>query len=425
MKPEVAAAALGLALMSGALWGQGLEPDERRQEAATPDFAADTFTGDWNGLRTWAARSGYLLEGGIRVDSFRNRGARQDGTRTITHLDLKLGLNLEEIAGWRGTTALINVINDTGRGPQADLVGGLVGVSGIEADAPPTTRLFNAWVQKRLWDDRLAVLFGLYPIDSEFFTMESASVFIQPQYGTPADLALTHEPSIFNHSALGLRVRWAIDSAAYVMAAVLDGVPNDPHHPRRTRIHLSSDDGSFQIAELGWHPEPDNKDLAGHVKLALGFWGYSRREPDLESGKAKRPIGAYVLGERKLLSLNAESSRIVTGFARWTWSEGKTTPLRNSFNLGLRVQGPMASRPQDVLGIAWTTANTASAWRAREVAVGLAEPDRRESTLELTYRLALTKALAIQPNFQFIRNPGAHAGIPNAHLLGFRFDLAL
>lgn len=35
-----------------------------------------------------------------------------------------------------------------------------------------------------LFDDRLAVLAGLYPIDSEFFTVDSAGVFIGPQQGT-------------------------------------------------------------------------------------------------------------------------------------------------------------------------------------------------------------------------------------------------
>ena len=37
--------------------------------------------------------------------------------------------------------------------------------------------------------------------------VDSAGVFLGPQYGTPADLALTRGPSIFNSSALGVRAR--------------------------------------------------------------------------------------------------------------------------------------------------------------------------------------------------------------------------
>jgi porin len=136
----------------------------------------------------------FLFEGLARVDALRNRGAISNGGRHITHLDLKLKMDLEKAAGWEGGNALINVLSDGGWGPNARYVGSQMGVTNVEIGAPTTTRLFQAWLQQSLFDDRLALLAGLYPIDSEFFTVDSAGVFFAPQYGTPSDLALTRGP---------------------------------------------------------------------------------------------------------------------------------------------------------------------------------------------------------------------------------------
>lgn len=400
------------------------------EEEAQPNFAEDTLTGDWGGSRSAAAKSGYTWEGGLKVDSLRNRGAQSTGTKTVSHLDLKLKLDLDKAAGWSGGSAMLNVISDAGWGPNARHVSGLMGVTNIEVPFPTTTRLFQAWLQQSLFGDRIAVLAGLYPIDSEFFTIESAGVLLGPQYGTPADLAQTRGPSIFNNSAFGIRARWNIDKSLYAMGAVLDGIPNDPAHPRRTAIRFAKGDGSFGIGELGWLPEADDEKFKGHAKLALGVWGYSAKvndQLDVDAGGnplQRRSTGGYLLGERTLFRLGGEADRFVSGFARHTWGDGNSTSIRDSVNLGAHVKGPFASRPNDVLGIGWTRAATSGKWRAAQAATGIATASS-EDALEVTYRYAVTPWIAIQPNIQHIRNPGGTAGTPAAKLIGARIELAL
>jgi len=136
------------------------------EEESAPDFAQDTLSGDWGGARSAAAKGGFLFDGGIKVDALRNRGALNDGSRTVSHIDLKLKMDLDKATGWQGGSAVINVISDAGWGPNARLVGSLMGVTSIEVAAPTTTRLFQAWLQQSFLAGRLAVLAGLYPIDS-------------------------------------------------------------------------------------------------------------------------------------------------------------------------------------------------------------------------------------------------------------------
>ena len=69
------------------------------EDEKTPNFAEDTLSGDWGGSRSAAAKKGYLFEGLARVDALRNRGAIGNGGRHVTHLDLKLKMDLEKAAG--------------------------------------------------------------------------------------------------------------------------------------------------------------------------------------------------------------------------------------------------------------------------------------------------------------------------------------
>jgi porin len=408
-----------IAILSGlALTSPAFATDD-----AGPNFAEDTLTGDWGGTRSAAAKRGFIFEGLARVDALRNRGAIRNGSRHVTHLDLKLKMDLEKAAGWNGGSAMVNVLSNGSWGPNAQLVGAQMGVTNIEVNSPTTTRLFQAWLQQSLFDDRLAFLAGLYPIDSEFFTVDSAGVFIGPQYGTPADLAQTRTPSIFNNSAFGLRAKWNVTKTVYAMGAVLDGIPNDPARPRATAIRFAKGDGSFSIGELGWLPEAENDKFKGHAKAAIGVWGYSAKVNDqLDNALRRHQGGGYVLGERTLARLGGSEERFLSGFARYTWTDGDSTAVKNSLNLGLHARGPVASRPDDVVGFAWTRAGMAQKWRDVQTVPG--DTKTSETALEITYRYAVTPYFAIQPNYQYIRHPGG-ASAPNAKLIGVRLDLAL
>ena len=393
-----------------------------------PGFAEDTLTGDWGGSRSAAAKKGFEFEGLARIDALRNRGAISNGSRHISHLDFKLKMDLERAVGWGGGSAMINVLSDGGWGPNARHVGAQMGVTNVEVGAPTTTRLFQAWVQQSFLDDKVALLAGLYPIDSEFFTMDSAGVFLGPQYGTPADLAQTRGPSIFNNSAFGLRAKWNIAKTLYAMGAVLDGIPNDPARPKRTAIRFAKNDGGFAIGEFGWLPQADNEKFKGHAKAAIGLWGYSTKvndQRDLDAGGnplQRSQQGGYLLGEHSVVNLGGEQDRYISAFARYTWSDGDSTAVTNSVNLGLHVKGPVASRTDDVLGFAWSRAGMSRKWR--DVQAVPADTNSSEDVLEVTWRIAATPWLAIQPNFQQMRHPGGGSA-PKARLLGVRLDVKL
>jgi len=94
-----------------------------------------------------------------------------------------------------------------------------------------------------------------------------------PSFGTPADLALTRGPSIFNNSAFGLRAKWlSADRTVYAMGALLDGIPNDPARPKRTAIRLRK---AMRLCHcrVGWMPilvDGDKHGRSASTRSAFG-----------------------------------------------------------------------------------------------------------------------------------------------------------
>jgi porin len=410
-----------------------------------PDFEGATLTGDWGGMRSDAWQRGLHAEAGYKADVLQARNGSGRATRNVRHLDLKLRADLERLFGWQDAVAYFNVIDDRGNGANSH-AGSLMGISNIEVPVP-TTRVFNAWLQKGFFDDRLSLLAGIYPVDSEFFVMDSAATLLHPAYGTPADLALSDTPSVFNNAAFGLRAKWYSETrAVYAMGALMDGVPNDPRHPKRTAVKLSGDDGAFAIAEIGWMPEEarhafdfeptdpalvrqspaveTHEKYAGHAKYAAGMWAYSRKRDDLMAVDARgdplrrRSRGGYLLAERTLFGLPGDPLRNLTAFGRLTRADGDTEAIARSWNVGLKWRGPLAGRPQDSITFGWTRGRLSESYRRM-----LGSATRDEQAFEATWRIELSPWCAVQPDYQVIRHAGGNADARPVRVIGTRFDL--
>ncbi len=414
-----------------------------------PDFAGTTLTGDWGGRRSEAWQAGWTFDGTVTVDALRNRGGQRNGGGAMTNIDLRATADLEKLAGWTGATAYVNVLYSGGSRVNGNYTGSLMGVSNIEV-AAPTARLFQAWIQQNFFNDQFSVLAGIYPIDSEFSVIESASILTHPTFGAPGDLSQTYVPSIFNSAALGVRAKWvSADRALYGMAAVMNGVAGDPDATRSYFFRSSAGQGAFVIGEIGWKPsekgftlnpvEPvdtvptdelyDRERFTGEGKYALGLWRYSKPPPDQYAvdadGQPARDHaqGGYVLAENTLFGLG-EKGRDVSAFARYSWSNGRATAIDRTWNLGVRVRGPLASRPDDVLAIGAVHGGLSSGYRSTQAAGG--NPTAAsENVLEVSWRAVLTRYLAVQPVAQWIRHPGGGADAERATLFGVRMQLVL
>lgn len=416
----------------------------------TPNYAVMSLSGDWGGERSAAWRAGWAWDAALKIDALRQRSGEIPGGGIMSNLDLRLKADLSKIAKWEGATAYLHVLDNRGARINEQHTGSLMGVSNIEVPVP-STKIFHAWLQQNLFDDRFSLLAGLYPIDSEFFVMESAGLLIHPSFGPPAELSLTHGPSIFNQSSFGLRAKWlSADRTRYAMGALLDGFPaSEPAHPTFAPSRFTGGHGAFAIAEIGWLPDESghvfeptepvtilktpalvsHEKYSGTSKYAFGLWRYSNRMPDQFEVDANgdplrsRSQGAYLLAERTLFDLGT-AGRDLTVFARYSTSDGDSTSIDNTWNVGARLRGPIASRPNDALVVGWTMSRLASKYRAAQAVAGV-DTAGNEEMLEITWRAALTPWFAVQPVLQAIQHPGGAAAAPRATILGMRIEISI
>jgi porin len=326
--------------------------------------------------------------------------------RALTNVDVMADLDLAALTGWEGARAFLYVLDNRGARPN-DAAGTLQGVDNIEVPRPGL-RLFEAWIEQDLGGGA-NVRAGLYDLNSEFYSNESAGVLLSPSFGIGSELASTgpNGPSIFPSSALAARLYVPVGSnGGFVRAAVVNARASTIGDS--DGVDLSFRDGVLLIAEAG--------KAEGPLRGALGVWRYSRNPEDIyEVGPDGVPLrkpaqGAYFVVEGDLLS---GEERQLTAFLRAGLADPHTTPFSGGFQAGLLLAPAMVSRPDSQFSVgvqhAWTSHHLRDQFRTHGI-----DPARGETGFEITYADNLTKWLAVQPDLQWVRNPGGNRAASDA-----------
>lgn len=337
-------------------------------------------------------------------------GGLSRGVRYLDNLDLTFEADLGRAAGVPDTTLFLYGLYNNGTGFSDGLVGDAQTVSNIEAPVA-AFRLYEAWLEHRLFAGAVSLKAGLYDVNSEFDVLESAGLFLNSAHGIGTDIGQTGEngPSIFPVTSLGLRAALRLDERWTARFAVLDGVPGDPDRPRRTTVRLGGGDGAFVIGELAY--ETDD------IRLLAGHWRYTARFEDFTGPRARGNDGVYLRGEARLTGEAGGGAQGLSAFARLGVAAGRFNMFDRFAAFGLVYAGLFPGRDGDTAGLAVAVAGTSDEFRETSSGAGA------EVAVELTYRLALTDWLTLQPDIQYIVNPGTDPTLTNALTLGLRAEL--
>ena len=350
------------------------------------------------------------------------RGGRRRGLRYLDNLDVTLTIDSEKALGWPGGTIFIYGLYNNGESLSEELIGDVQVASNIDAGVQ-AARLYEAWVEQRLIGDRLSLKAGLYDLNSEFDTSDSAGLFLNSSHGIGPDFSQSGEngPSIFPVTSLAVRAEYELSDRWLARAAVLDGVPGDPRAPRRTAIQLGGGDGALVVGEFSY--------LDDRTKLAVGAWRYTAKFEDiLATQLAAEPVerrgndGLYALAERKLWNETADSGQGLSGWLRFGLADPRFNPIRSYLGGGLVYTGPLAARDQDQFGVAVARVRFGERYLKTAVLAGQAL-EAGETNIEITYRMPLTPWLTLQPDLQYVLDPGGVPGRRNAFAIGLRTEI--
>jgi porin len=299
------------------------------------------------------------------------------------------------------------------------LVGDAQGVSNIAAS--PARRLYEGWVQYA--QGGFSVLAGKYDLNSEFYRLSSAGLFLNSSFGIGPEYALSGVagPSIFPDPSLGLRFAYKPTDDVVLRVAVLN---------ERAPDQAGSDGalviGEFAVLERTADSLPPGQSRARvgrnaglpayENKLALGVWYDSKGNPDpLFPNVNHHAAGVYLIGDRMFGSL---AGGTLTGFFQLGVSDGRVGRFGAYFGGGLTVVGMVPGRPNDEIGVAFARAENGAHYRALQQSLpGLADTNA-ETTVEASYLAQVTDWLALQPDLQLVLNPNTTRG----HALVFQFE---
>jgi porin len=345
-------------------------------------------------------------------EAWRNvQGGLRRGSAYLENVEAAVDIDAERAFGWRGATVRASAFWNDDATLSERLVGDIQAISG--KDATGGLRLYEAWVRQELGGG--SVKLGVIDLNSDLAVNKAALLFVNGAQGLGLDLAQAgrNGPSVFPNTGLGILAELPIDGHWAVKIGAFNGVPR--HSDRRgPTFRIRADDGAFVVGEL-LH-ESDNE-----TRFALGLWSHTAKFDTMgRPGARDSSMGGYALIERPLARWG---DRRLDGFARLGLAEPRTEEIAAAYSAGLVLSGRLLGFEDEAVGVAFTTAQTGRPHRRARAALG--EPvEKRETALELAYRAQVTPWLAVQPDVQYVINPGADPALKNALVVGLRFEVA-
>jgi porin len=408
---------------------------------------SSTLLGNLWGLRGVLAQHGMSL---ALQETSEYLGNTSGGTRTGFLYDgltqAVLQLDTQRAYGLYGGTFNVSGLQIHGQNLSAQNLQTLQTASGIEADR--ATRLWELWYdQKFLDEDRLDIKVGQQSLDQEFMVSTNALVFVNTMFGWPMlpSADLPGGGPAYPLSALGVRASARPVNGLTVLAGVFSGSPvkNNSGDPQQQNAHgttFARGNGTLSIVELqfsypalGSMVRADDAPALGWT-YRVGAWydtrpfadqrydvdGLSLASP-ASNGSALSHRGdhaIYAVADRLIWRDDADPNRTVAVFARVMGTPLKDRNLIDfSLNAGLVFHSPFRYRTDDTFGLGMGYAHVsarASALDRDTVAFsGVATPVRGSETyVEATYQYQMRPWLQLQPDLQYVWNPGAGVADP-------------
>ena len=420
------------------------------------------------GLRTNLSRHGITLS--IQETS-ELLGNTSGGTRKGFDYDgltqVLMQMDTQRAFGHYGGLLNVSALNIHGSNLSSNNLQTLQTASGIEADR--TTRLWELWYdQKFLDEDRLDVKIGQQSLDQEFMVSSNALAFVNTMFGWPMlpSADLPGGGPAYPLSALGARISARPVNGVTLLAGVFNGSPvkndngSDPQLQNHHGTSFALGGGTLAIAEMQFsYPSPGSMVEPGESQplgwtYRIGAWydsqnfadqrygqdGLSLANPQ-SSGQPRLHHGNYAwyaVGDKLLWRDEKDPNRTLAGFVRVMGTPLKDRNLIDfSLNAGLVLHSPFRYRTDDNFGIGLGYAHVSAQAAGLDVDsaqfAGQALPVRSsERFVEITYQYQLRPWIQLQPDLQYVFNPGA--GIPdpsnptqrlrNELVLGVRANIA-
>ncbi len=372
------------------------------------------------GLHEHEAPETWEAQGVVTIDALNNAaGGVSTGLETVSLAEF-VGVLRTDAWGWRGMEVAVHLAHALGDSPSRR-VGDVSAVSGIDAGGANGFFVWDAWVQQALpwWGGRLRV--GVVDFNNDFYVSDYANLFLNGSFGMGSELG--GEGGVHTYPATGTGVQGFVEpgGGGYLNLGYWFG------RPSVEGVLRNGGGGDFFAGELGWRRGVSGE--AGYVKLGLGWWrdmerlthwagedwrAAGRSGPAFSAAPKVGNSGGYLVGEV------AVGRRLGLFF-----KAGRADPARNryaaSFAFGVHWSGVLPGHQEDALGLAVLQTRQSQEFLDYAAGEGVGY-FRAESVYELTYSTRVGRYWFLQPDFQYVLQPGMDPNIGNALVVGLRLQ---
>jgi porin len=392
-------------------------PDETLLSSLGPNWAS------LGGLRPMLAKSGIAIGGNYYGEAFVNSGGFNQGDKYDGVLELTMDADMHKLGFWKGLCFHTNGYQIHGQSITADNIGSLMPVSNLEAT--PATRLDELWLEQHLFNDKLAVKVGQLAADTEFVISQGGTNFLNGTWGLPS-IAAADLPSggpAYPLATPGVRVAINPNDKFGLLIGVYNGDPAGPNctgNPQvcdNNGLDFRFDSPPLLMAEGFYKYHQDR--LAGTIKL--GAWNHFGNFGEQRftvggnliavtgpPGKVlDNDYGFYGIIDRLIWRVpGSADANGVALFGRVVGAPSAQNLIDFYADGGITFSGMIPRRPNDVfaIGVAYTRI---SDWvHGFDVDSGMPVARSYEALLEICYTMQLASGWTLQPDFQYIWQPG-------------------
>lgn len=373
-------------------------------------------TGDWGGARTSLEDAGLSLAGSFYFDYQSAWSGGRSGRAVYDQLiDVNATLDLEKMFKLPGASVFIDFMSAAGDAPSR-FIGDFHGTSNIEAGRH-MDQIEELWWQQWLFDKHLRLKIGKVDANREFGFVEAAGEFANS--GAALDTTNIGMPW-YPDPSMGVNVFVYPVDEWYIGAGFYDGsYSNGLHTGSRgpsTFFNDSKSNGHFLIGETGY--TFDHLWFMQQARVAGGGWFHGGDFVEFDGSSRAGTWGLYMLLETTVWKADPsrdDDSRGLALFCRYGYGDGAVSAAENNVAGGLKLTGTFETRDTDSAGVYVSYSDLSD-----HESAGFA---RDETVVDLYYRLNLTPWVHIQPEVQFILDPGGTGQVADAVVGGLRVSI--
>jgi porin len=397
-------------------------------------WAQTTLTDDWRGDRAQLTTLGLTIAPSWTQEVFGNpTGGLNQGAVADGQLSLILEADTSKFTCWsEGGLFHANFFYIYGPNLDTQDVGDFSTISNITGYN--TFRMQECWYQQPFWNQHISLKIGWIAADTEFFTSTTSGLFIDSTFGAFPFLALNdpYNVPIYPLAAPGIRFSLKPTDNFYFQAGVFSGNNgSQTQNKNGFDLRLDTANGLFIMSEIGYllNQGPNDKGLVGSYKLGsfvqtspFQTWisqagNASSATPLVEQGP---DYGIYGVIDQQVYQAE---SRSISLFLRAGYAPSNINVINPYLDGGLNFNGFIPGRDHDVLGFAAARSWISRAYNNYNQTVNSAPSSTAETVVETTYRVQICPWWTVQPDLQYIIQPGGSTTSHNALILGCRSSI--